>query len=123
MELVCIVCPNGCHLTVEHTADGLQVRGNRCVRGEQYGKDEVTDSRRMVTAVARTTDPDHPCVPVKSDRPVPKKSINAVLENIYTLQVDLPVKRGDVCIDNCCGTGVAILFTRSLDPATPGRHL
>ena len=122
MELVCIVCPNGCHLTVEQTAGGLHVHGNKCVRGEQYGKDEITDPRRMVTAVVRTTDPDHPCVPVKSSRPVPKKLINAVLEKIYTLRVDLPVRRGAVCIDNCCNTGAAILFTRTLDRATPGER-
>ena len=122
MELVCIVCPNGCHLTVEQTADGLRVQGNKCIRGEQYGKDEMTDPRRMVTAVVRTTDREHPCVPVKSEQPVPRGLINCVLKQIYALQVDLPVKRGDVCIDNCCDTGIAIQFTRSLNPATSGRR-
>jgi CxxC motif-containing protein len=117
MERICIVCPNGCHLTVEQSPDGITVNGNKCVRGEQYGKDELTDPRRVVTAVARTTDPAHPCVPVKSDRGVPKARINDVLAAIYSLQVELPVKRGAVCIDNCCDTGVSILFSRSLSPS------
>jgi CxxC motif-containing protein len=119
MELICIVCPNGCHLTVDRTPEGLVVSGNKCIRGEQYGKDEMTDPRRVVTAVARTTDPGHPCIPVKSDRGVPRAQINAVLRKIYACRIDLPVTRGAVCLENCCGTGVSILFTRSLSPSTP----
>ena len=119
MELVCIVCPNGCRLTVTQTPDGISVTGNKCMRGEQYGKSELTDPRRMITAVVRTTDPAHPCAPVKSDKPVPKARINDILQEIYRQEVSLPVKRGDICISNCCGSGAAILYTRSLPPVTP----
>jgi CxxC motif-containing protein len=119
MELVCIVCPNGCRLTVTETPDGISVTGNKCMRGEQYGKNELTDPRRMITAVVRTTDPSYPCVPVKSDKAVSKALIKKILGEIYRQVVSLPVKRGDVCIDNCCGSGTAILYTRSLPPVTP----
>ncbi len=118
MELVCIVCPNGCRLTVEKTPAGLVVKGNRCVRGERYGMDEATDPRRTVTAVVRTGSPDHPCVPVKSDRPVPRSEVTGVLRHIYSMRVDLPVKRGDVCIAEC--GGAAIVYTRTVPP--PGEE-
>ena len=42
-ELICIMCPKGCRLTVD---DDLNVSGNSCVRGVTYGKQEVTDPRR-----------------------------------------------------------------------------
>ena len=122
MELICIVCPNGCRLTVNQTPDGITVTGNKCVRGKQYGTDELTDPRRTVTAVVRTTDPGHPCVPVKSDRPVPKPLINAVLRKIYSLQIDLPVERGGICIADCCSSGASILFCRSLSPSSAERQ-
>lgn len=40
-ELICIVCPRGCHLKVEE-GEELSVRGNGCLRGVEYGKNEVT---------------------------------------------------------------------------------
>ena len=122
MELICIVCPNGCHLTVTQTPDGPVVAGNRCSRGEQYGRDETTDPRRVVTAVVRSTDPEHPCVPVKSDRPVPMARIPSVLKAIYALQIDLPVTRGAVCIENCCDTGASILYTRTFAASSVERE-
>lgn len=39
-ELICIVCPNGCHLRVDETG-GCRVTGNACPRGEEYGRSEV----------------------------------------------------------------------------------
>ena len=35
-ELICIVCPRGCHLKVEE-GEELSVRGNGCLRGVEYG--------------------------------------------------------------------------------------
>ena len=120
MEYTCIVCPNGCRLTVESTVDGVIVKGNKCPKGETYGKDEFTDPQRVVTAVVRTTSPRWPVVPVKSDRSVPRNSINDILSAIYRKQVNLPVKRGDICIDNCCSTGAAIVFTRTVPTPAAG---
>lgn len=114
MEYICIVCPNGCRLTVEPTPGGVVVKGNKCPKGELYGRDEYTDPRRVVTAVVRTTDSDRPCVPVKSDRPIAKKDIDAVLRYIYGMQVSLPVSRGAVFVADCCATGIAIVYTRTL---------
>jgi CxxC motif-containing protein len=114
MEYICIVCPNGCRLTVEPTPEGVVVKGNTCPKGEQYGRDESTDPRRVVTAVVCTTDPDHPCVPVKSDRPIAKQSIDKVLQYIYRLRIDLPVRRGEICVPDCCGTGASIVYTRTV---------
>ena len=36
-ELICIVCPKGCHLTAEQTSEGWQITGFGCPRGQQYG--------------------------------------------------------------------------------------
>jgi CxxC motif-containing protein len=116
MELICIVCPNGCHLTVESTQEGVIVSGNKCPKGEVYGRDEFTDPRRIITAVVRTTSPDYPVVPVKSSRAVPKNDINRILKSIYTLEVDLPVKRGDTCMADCGVPETVLVYTRTVPP-------
>jgi len=118
MELICIVCPNGCHLTVEQTAEGITVTGNKCIRGEQYGRDEFTDPKRVVTAVVRTTSETFPTVPVKSSGPVTKGMITDILRKMYTLEITLPVKRGETCIPDCDGKGTSIVFTRTVPPVS-----
>lgn len=118
MELICIVCPNGCHLTVEKTSDGYTVTGNQCPKGETYGIDEMADPRRVLTAVVRTVSEEWPTVPVKSTRAIKKGMINSVLKKLYALEVSLPVKRGATCLSNADGEDTAIVFTRTLPPLT-----
>ena len=54
-ELICIVCPKGCHLTAEQTAEGWQITGFGCPRGQQYGIAEMTNPTRVVTSTVRIT--------------------------------------------------------------------
>ena len=51
-ELICIVCPNGCHLKVDEE-NGYNVTGNKCERGAEYGKAELLYPMRMVTSTVR----------------------------------------------------------------------
>jgi CxxC motif-containing protein len=115
-KLICIVCPNGCHLTVEKTVAGFLVKGNKCPRGEKYGVDEMTDPRRVVTAVIKTSSPDWPCIPVKTSGPVPKKMIRLVLEKLNSLNITLPVRRGQPVVTDFAGTGTDIVCTRTVPP-------
>lgn len=39
-NIVCIVCPKGCRLTVDDKT--FEVTGNNCPRGAAYGKTELT---------------------------------------------------------------------------------
>lgn len=116
-EMTCIVCPNGCTLTVTVDGDAVTVTGNTCPKGEEYGREEVTAPRRTLTAVVRTDSPDWPCVPVKTSEAVPKESIPSILRQIYAMQAPLPVSRGTEVLADAAGTGVAVVCTRSLPPA------
>ena len=73
MEMVCIVCPNGCRLQVEKTSDGVNVRGARCKRGENFAVTELTCPTRSVTSSVRTTVADYPVVSVRTDGEIPKE--------------------------------------------------
>ena len=39
-ELICIVCPKGCHLKVDEE-NGWAVSGNSCPKGAEYGRTEL----------------------------------------------------------------------------------
>ena len=40
-EMICIVCPMGCHLQVDDSnLDDIKVTGNTCLRGPKYAREE-----------------------------------------------------------------------------------
>ena len=46
MEMVCIVCPNGCRLDVTQNGNEISVLGNKCKRGEAFARTELTAPTR-----------------------------------------------------------------------------
>ena len=112
-ELICIVCPNGCRLKVDE-AHGYAVTGNRCERGADYGRTELTAPMRVVTSTVRCSGGAHRRCPVKTDRPVPKERIFAVMEALNAVELTAPVRVGQVVLENVCGTGANVVATRNL---------
>ncbi|MBD3347463.1 MAG: DUF1667 domain-containing protein [Chitinivibrionales bacterium] len=113
LSTICIVCPNGCRLTVRKSAGGYLVEGNKCKRGETYGVEEASAPKRIVTCVVPTESIDHPCVPVKTATPVLKKDIPKLLNKLYALKIKLPVRRGDTALDDTRESGAVVVVTRS----------
>ncbi len=115
VELVCIACPIGCRLTVTSGSAGdVEVSGNRCPRGETYGKEEVLAPRRIVTATVPTRSSLFPAAPVRTDKPLARELIPQLLQTLYARTVDLPIRQGETLVDDF--HGVRVLFTRTLPP-------
>jgi CxxC motif-containing protein len=112
-ELICIVCPKGCHLQVDEEHD-YAVTGNSCPRGAEYGRAELTHPTRVVTSTVRCTGGAHPRCPVKTDRAVPKELIFQVMEEINGLSVSAPVHVGQVLLEHVCGTQADLIITRDV---------
>lgn len=112
-ELVCVSCPLGCGLKVELDDSGavINVTGNTCPRGKKYAVDECTNPVRMVTSTVKVKGGEHPVVPVKTSKPVPKGLMFEIMKEINSVTVEAPVKIGDVVIENVLGTGADIIAT------------
>ena len=113
-ELICIVCPNGCHLKVD-PENGYAVTGNKCDRGIEYGKAELQNPVRMVTSTVILEGANSRRLPVKTSAPVPKNMIFRVMEKIDTLTVCAPVKTGDVLLKNVLNTGADIVACKNVE--------
>ena len=113
-ELICISCPRGCMLTVTGSSGHVTVSGNFCKKGEEYGRQEVTAPSRVLTVLMRPEGSTKP-VSVKTDRPVPKDLLFACADAIYKVHPPLPVKYGDVLIENLLGTGCNVIATCDID--------
>lgn len=105
----CIVCPEGCALTVFEDGEVLKVSGNKCARGDKYGKSEFSDPRRVVTACVAVKGGRR--LSVKTNAPVRKADIGAVLKAIHNTRVNPPLTIGDVVIKNVAQTGADIVAT------------
>ncbi len=110
-ELICIVCPKGCHLRVDEE-NGFSVTGFGCQRGEAYGRKELTDPTRTLTSVVKIEGAMFPCCPVKTSGEIPKGMIPQAMALLREVRLAAPVKIGDAVVHNICGTGVNWIATR-----------
>lgn len=118
-SLICIGCPMGCQLTVSELGDGeLKVCGNQCPIGDRYGKQEVTNPKRMVTTSMFVDDGLKEVVTVKTEQEIAKSLVKEVVKRLADVKVKAPIKQGQVLYENICGSGVNIIATSSVEKAS-----
>ena len=113
-DLICIVCPIGCRLTVTGTVDDLKVSGNICPKGVTYAHDEITNPMRMICTTVKIEGGIHNVIPVKTDKPIPDKYKLEVVKAVNNIVLTSPVKMGDIVIHDLFGTGVNIVAERDM---------
>ena len=115
-ELICITCPIGCHLEIAIGTEGdFIVTGNKCKRGVLYANEELTEPKRVVTATCKIKSNSHLRIPVKTDKALPKEKIFSLLRTIYTMDLEPPIKMGDILIEDIEGTGVSLKSSISVE--------
>ena len=111
-DLICISCPLGCHLKVD--IENNIVSGNNCKRGEVYGLNEVKNPLRVITTTVKVRGAHLPVVPVKTNEPIPKELNFKAMEIINNIEVEAPIKIGQVLIKNILGTGIDVVASRTM---------
>ena len=110
-ELYCITCPTGCQLRVDGGGSDITVEGNGCKRGVDFAVMETTNPTRSLTTTVRTTFPDTPVLPVRTDGEIPKGEIMEAMETLGRVVVSSVLNCGDTVIENLLGTGVRVIAT------------
>jgi len=111
-EFICVVCPAGCHLVWD---DG-EVTGNSCERGEAYARAELTAPKRSVSStVVLKGNPRHRRLPVRTSGPLNKELIKEAVRRLDDVEVEAPVKLGDVVLENLFGTRIDFVAARSVN--------
>ena len=117
-KIICITCPMGCTLEVTHEGKTVtKVDGEQCKKGLDYAEAELTDPRRMVPTTVKVQGGVHPLVPVCTAAPIPKPLIFELLAALRQVELQAPVKVGQVVLENALGTGVNVQATRNLPAA------
>ncbi len=112
-NIICIVCPKGCHLSVDEN-NGYAVTGFGCERGVAYGKKELTNPTRVITSTVKIKGGIHHRLPVKTSSDIPKGLIHAAMALLDGVEMESPVHVGDVVVPDICGTGVSFVATRDM---------
>ncbi len=112
-ELICIMCPKGCHLSVDEE-NGYKVTGNGCPKGAEYGKEELVNPTRVITSTVKITGAKYARCPVKTQAPIPKSMIFEAMKLLDSVELKAPVHVGDVVIADILGTGIPFVASRNM---------
>lgn len=115
-NLVCIVCPQGCNIEIEMGGMGIEsITGYKCRRGQEYARQECINPVRTITTTVKLINGRLNVAPVKSDRPIPKKLMRDCVREINKRTLQVPVKIGDIVIENVLGTDANIVATSNVN--------
>ena len=114
-NLTCICCPMGCQITVTlDNGEVTDVTGNTCKRGDVYARKEVTNPTRVVTSSVRVSGGRIAMVSCKTAGDIPKGKLFGCCKAIQSIEVQAPVKIGDIILKDVCGTGVDVIATKEV---------
>ena len=114
-ELICVVCPMGCRITV--TLDGeniVSVTGNSCPRGKAYAEKECIRPERILTTTVKLEGGTHRVLPVITDKEIPLDRVFEAMELVKQVTVKAPVSEDDVIIEDILGSGANLIASRSI---------
>ena len=113
--MICIGCPMGCNLTVECLGTEIVgVSGNRCKVGLQYAEKELSNPQRTLTTTVKVKNGHLPLVSVKSSKPLPKSRIFNAMNLLAKVEVEAPIKIGELIVQNILETGIDIVATKNI---------
>lgn len=106
----------GCQLVVEiENNQVIQVSGNICKRGITYAEKEISNPTRIVTSTVKVIGGSKPRVSVKTKEDIPKGKIYECVDALSKVEVQAPIRIGDVILENVADTGVDIVATMNVD--------
>jgi len=115
-EMICIVCPLGCSLTVDYTQRAIQsVEGNQCKLGLEYAEKEILNPERTLTTTVRVKHGHLSLVSVRSNKPLPKERLFDAMNLLAKIEVEAPIRIGDKIVENLFNTGVDAIATKNIE--------
>ena len=117
-KIICITCPKGCTLDVTREGQTVLKVSPGCKRGHEYVQRELTDPRRMVATTVRVRGGTHPLLPVATAAPFPKPRIFELMDALREMELNAPLKNGQLVLENALGTGIDILASRDMPTAS-----
>jgi CxxC motif-containing protein len=115
-HFTCVTCPVGCEIDVElKDSEVVSMEGNKCKKGLEFVSQELEEPMRILTTTIPIKGAKWAMLPVRTDKPIPKRLFFRALEEMANIKLRAPVKMSKVIVRDIAGTGADILATRSMD--------
>jgi len=115
-EFICIICPNGCQISVEYEGTNIKdITGDKCSKGKDYVKNEITNPLRVFVGSVLVENGDFSLVSVKTPVPIPKKYLKKIGEITHRIKVEAPVEIGQVVAKNLLSGDIDLIATRKVN--------
>lgn len=113
LEFICIGCPMGCQVTVivDESGDIAKVTGHGCKEGKEYVQSEYRNPVRVLTTTVLVESSKRSTLPVRTNRPIPKASLQEAMLVLAQVKVKPPLKTGQTIVPNILNTGADVVAT------------
>jgi CxxC motif-containing protein len=106
----------GCHLEIEELDNGeYKITGNQCKRGIIYAQKELTNPTRVLPTTVKIKNGPLRRLPVRTNGAIPKGKIFEAMDIINKVEVEAPIKMGDVVVANILNTGIDVIASRTME--------
>jgi len=98
-EIMCVLCPNSCHLKIEYdefTKEITGLTGHTCKRAHDFALQEIVDPMRTLTFSVLVEHGDLPLVSTRSQDQIPLTDVAKIVAQLKKIRVSAPVRSGDV---------------------------
>ncbi len=115
-HFTCVTCPVGCEVDVE-LRDGniVSMKGNRCDKVKEFVLQELKEPVRVLTTTVRIEGAEYAMLPVRTDKPIPKRLFLQAIAELASIDLKAPVHITDVIIKDIAGSGANIVATRTME--------
>ncbi len=117
-HFTCVICPLGCEIDVElQNGDVVSMEGSKCEKGKEFVLQELEEAMRILTTTVSIKGAKWAMLPVRTDKPIPKRLLPKVIEQLADIELQAPVKMYDVVLKNAAGTDASVIATRNMKRA------
>jgi CxxC motif-containing protein len=85
-----------------------------CHRGQEYARQEIYNPCRVLTTTVGVRGSAVAMLPVRTSQPILKGKLIEAMQQIADIEVEVPVKLGEVVCQNIAKTGVSLIACRTL---------
>jgi len=118
-HFTCIICPIGCDIDVEiQNGNVVSIKGSRCEKGREFVLQELEEPTRILTTTVPVKGAKWAMLPVRTDKPIPKRLLSRVIGQLADIELQAPVKMYHVIVKNVAGTDANIVATRNMKRTT-----
>jgi len=114
-HFTCVICPLGCEIDVElQNGNVVSMEGSKCEKGKEFVLQELEEAMRILTTTVPIKGAKWAMLPVRTDKPIPKRLLSKVIEQLADVELHAPVKIYHVIVKDVAGTDASIVATRNM---------